>query len=376
MMRKTTLILLAGFLTLLCGLTFAQNTKLNLATHPSIDELKSRFADPGRDYATAPLWVWNDLLTDDQIRQTMRDLAAQDVKQVFVHPRPGLMTPYLSDDWFHLWRTALDEAEKLDMNVWIYDENSYPTGFAGGLVPEAMPESRGKGLSVFRRDALTDANGNWTAGPDVVYVVQVLGDGSKKDLSALYQQTKTGKLADEFLKGKADGVTWILGEYKWAGASQWYGGMYYVDLMKPGVTEKFIEVTRSLTRRTKSTSATSSASAAPAFSPTRRRSPPPGICPGRTICRKSLKRCTGTASWKISKASRRRRATGAACGTTTTRRSASSSPSVGAGRSTSGARPTGCSGRGTTGSTNGPELPTRRITWRCTSGISARRSTC
>ena len=242
-MRKTTLLLLAGLLTVLCGLTFAQNTKLNQATHPSIDELKSRFADPGRDYATAPLWVWNDLLTDDQIRQTMRDLAAQDVKQVFVHPRPGLMTPYLSDDWFHLWRTALDEAERLDMNVWIYDENSYPTGFAGGLVPEAMPESRGKGLSVFRRDALTDANGNWTAGPDVVYVVQVLGDGSKKDLSALYHQTKTGKLADEFLKGKADGVTWILGEYKWAGASQWYGGMYYVDLMKPGVTEKFIEVT-------------------------------------------------------------------------------------------------------------------------------------
>ena len=68
------------------------------------------------------------------------------MKQAFVHPRPGLMTPYLSDDWFRLWKVALDEAERLDMNVWIYDENSYPSGFAGGLVPEAMPESRGKGL--------------------------------------------------------------------------------------------------------------------------------------------------------------------------------------------------------------------------------------
>ena len=61
---------------------------------------------------------------------------------------PGLMTPYLSDDWFRLWKVALDEAERLDMNVWIYDENSYPSGFAGGLVPEAMPESRGKGLAL------------------------------------------------------------------------------------------------------------------------------------------------------------------------------------------------------------------------------------
>jgi hypothetical protein len=42
------------------------------------------------------------------------------------------MTPYLSDEWFRLWKLALKEAEKLDMNVWIYDENSYPSGFAGG----------------------------------------------------------------------------------------------------------------------------------------------------------------------------------------------------------------------------------------------------
>ena len=65
-----------------------------------------------------------------------------------MHPRPGLMTPYLSEEWFRLWKVALKEAERLDMNVWIYDENSYPSGFAGGFVPDAMPESRGKGLEI------------------------------------------------------------------------------------------------------------------------------------------------------------------------------------------------------------------------------------
>ena len=34
------------------------------------------------------------------------------------------------------------------MKVWIYDENSYPSGFAGGFVPEQMPESRGMGLKI------------------------------------------------------------------------------------------------------------------------------------------------------------------------------------------------------------------------------------
>src|SRR5436190_20253277 len=91
--------------------------------------VKKLFTQPTRDYSSAPLWVWNDMLTERQIRDTMRDLAGQQVKQVFVHPRPGLMTPYLSKEWFRLWKIALDEAERLDMNVWIYDENSYPSGF-------------------------------------------------------------------------------------------------------------------------------------------------------------------------------------------------------------------------------------------------------
>jgi len=54
---------------------------------------KALFKNPPREYSTGPLWVWNDLLTEQQIRETLRDLANQKVKQVWVHPRPGLMTP-------------------------------------------------------------------------------------------------------------------------------------------------------------------------------------------------------------------------------------------------------------------------------------------
>lgn len=73
--------------------------------------VKRQFVNPPHQYSSAPLWVWNDMLTEEQIVATLRDLAGQKVKQVFVHPRPGLMTPYLSADWFRLWRVALREAE-------------------------------------------------------------------------------------------------------------------------------------------------------------------------------------------------------------------------------------------------------------------------
>ena len=141
--RRSAFVLCLG-LFLLPAAALAQ--KLTPAVKPvSSAQVRRQFTSPSRQYSSAPLWVWNDMLTEQQIAETMADLAGQKVRQVFVHPRPGLMTPYLSDDWFRLWKVALREAEKLDMNVWIYDENSYPSGFAGGLVPEAMPESRGKG---------------------------------------------------------------------------------------------------------------------------------------------------------------------------------------------------------------------------------------
>jgi len=187
------------------------------------DALRARFADPGREYASAPLWVWNDRLTEEQIRSTLRDLASQHVRQAFVHPRPGLMTPYLSDEWFGLWKAALDEAERLDMNVWIYDENSYPSGFAGGLVPAAMPESRVRGL------VLSDqAAPRW--GEDVHAVYRLTDDG--------YENVTAKARAGDLPGGKH-----LVAKWKEAPSSGWFGGYYYVDLLKPGVTEKFIEVT-------------------------------------------------------------------------------------------------------------------------------------
>ncbi|MEK7686372.1 MAG: glycosyl hydrolase [Verrucomicrobiota bacterium] len=194
-------------------------------------KVKTLLAHPPREYATAPLWVWNDLLTEQQIRDTMRDLASQKVMQVFVHPRPGLMTPYLGQDWFRLWNVALDEAKKLDMNVWIYDENSYPSGFAGGWVPELMPESRGRGL------ALREVKPAPKWEEDFVAVYRLDGDQAENVSAKL----KAGE---------------SLGEGRYLAASVqrpqnqgWYGGRCYVDLLYPGVTEKFIEVTHEAYRR-------------------------------------------------------------------------------------------------------------------------------
>lgn len=199
----------------------------NVHTAQAMDAaaLRTVFADPPCEYSTAPLWVWNDMLTEEQIRLTLRDLAGQKVMQAFVHPRPGLMTPYLSDDWFRLWSVALDEAQRLGMNLWIYDENSYPSGFAGGWVPEMMPEARGQGLHF----EVTETVGK--PGKDVLGVY-ALQDESYTNVTREFR-SGAPVVAERFLT-----VT-----IRRAGDSPWTAGRCYVDLLYPGVTEKFIDVT-------------------------------------------------------------------------------------------------------------------------------------
>ena len=187
--------------------------------------VKGLFANPPREYSSGPLWVWNDMLTEEQVVRSLRELHHQHIRQVWVHPRPGLMTPYLSDDWSRLWQATLAEAKKLDMNVWIYDENSYPSGFAGGLVPEAMPESRGQGLAVSQDKQAP----KWS---DDLVAVYRLANGKYEDVSGRIKAGETLP-ADSYLVCRV-----VL-----APITAWNAQHAYVNLIRPGVTQKFIEVT-------------------------------------------------------------------------------------------------------------------------------------
>ncbi len=91
------------------------------------------------EFRPAVLWSWNGKMTEGRIRSMLRDFAARHIGGVFVHPRPGLVTEYLSEEWFTLWAVALEESKHLGMGCHIYDENSFPSGFAGGHVLAANP---------------------------------------------------------------------------------------------------------------------------------------------------------------------------------------------------------------------------------------------
>ncbi len=82
-------------------------------------------------YGSLPFWSWNDRLEDEELRRQIRVMHDLGMNGFFMHARGGLETEYLSDDWFHAVDTCIDEAKKYNMEAWSYDENGWPSGFAG-----------------------------------------------------------------------------------------------------------------------------------------------------------------------------------------------------------------------------------------------------
>ena len=82
-------------------------------------------------YQSIPFWSWNDLLEPEELRRQIREMKKAGIGGFFMHARGGLMTEYLGDDWFTATQACIDEAEKQGMHAWCYDENGWPSGFAG-----------------------------------------------------------------------------------------------------------------------------------------------------------------------------------------------------------------------------------------------------
>jgi len=212
----------------------------------SVEKIESsfreRFAEPASEYRPAPLWVWNDEMRPDIIRLQLKQMADQGFGGAFVHPRPGLVTPYLSEEWFSLWGAALEEAERLGLKLYIYDENSYPSGFAGGHVPSELPDCLANCM-IFKE-----------YGPEDLLT---LGQASSPMLNRPGQPIRAFAMRRSAEAWEIVEDVTLLPAAEWTGRGEscwvfelgspetnsWLGGFAYVDLLRPEVTALFLQST-------------------------------------------------------------------------------------------------------------------------------------
>lgn len=183
-------------------------------------------ADPGNgmEYRPAPFWCWNDELTPDQLRHQIREMRGAGLGGYFMHSRTGLATPYLGEEWMACIEACIEDGRRLGMKSWLYDEDGFPSGFAGGLVAGRGGEYARKTLRCRARSI----QGIYPPPPGCVKrflgyrvgrTIRQLEDVTGE---AIIASSHAGKTVFEFYVEQGD---------------------HYVDTLNPKVVEAFLECT-------------------------------------------------------------------------------------------------------------------------------------
>ncbi len=205
----------------------------------SVDKLKNLFENPPVEYRTAPLWVWNGDMTEGEIEKSLEELKSHGFGGAFVHPRPGMRVSYLDEKWFQSWGTALEKAKALGMKLNIYDENSYPSGFGGGHVSAALPDCLAESVEYHVVDAkdmdFVDEKDSWIGNKELIGAYACdRGEGK------MILREEVTDLPRSQWKGK--GSCFALVKQQPSQTEGWLAGFANVDLLRPEVTEKFLEI--------------------------------------------------------------------------------------------------------------------------------------
>lgn len=99
-----------------------------------MDDLIQNFEDPPIEYRAKPFWAWNGKLEETELLRQIDTFQKMGFGGFFMHSRTGLETGYLSEEWFALTDACAREAFAKGMEPWLYDEDRWPSGSAGGLV--------------------------------------------------------------------------------------------------------------------------------------------------------------------------------------------------------------------------------------------------
>jgi len=145
-MRRSNLIVLFSILLLLIG--SCNNPEVRVSSADKTDELNyDWFVDPPVSFRSHPFYSINDSLTEDEISRQIKDFKTAGFGGFYLHSRSGLITEFLGDDWWKVMQAAVDAANEAGLRCMFYDEDKWPSGYAGGIIPRMSEDYRAKCLA-------------------------------------------------------------------------------------------------------------------------------------------------------------------------------------------------------------------------------------
>jgi len=198
------------------------------------------FENPTSEYRGTPFWAWNTRLNAEELTRQIDVLQKMGMGGFHMHVRTGVATPYLSEDFFDLVKSCVEKARRNKMLAWLYDEDRWPSGAAGGIVTKDVA-MRSRYLLITPVPYSKD--GSATTELDSSARAHRQENGV---LLARYRVTlKNGCLASYELLDKnvpdEDGIWYVYRETQ--GENPWYNNQAYLDTLNPKAVQRFIDVT-------------------------------------------------------------------------------------------------------------------------------------
>lgn len=193
------------------------------------------FADPPAEYRGAPFFSWNSVLEKSSLIRRVNEFHRMGMGGAHLHPRTGLATEYLGEEFMDAVQTCLDEGKTLGMRMFLYDEDRWPSGAAGGLVTQE-PTFHARYLRFTKIPYGSDVETPFYWPPR----------NEAGELMAVYRLflDEQGYLLDfqAIDASEAEVGDWFVYSEAWLG-TPWFGGNPYLDTLNPAAVKRFIEVT-------------------------------------------------------------------------------------------------------------------------------------
>ncbi len=196
------------------------------------------FRNPPNLLRPTPFWAINDRITPQETERQFRDMRDKGLGGGFFHSRAGLITDYLGQEWFDSMEAALKAAEDTDGYLWLYDEDLWPSGCAGGQVAALGDEYR----QTFLESILLPAG-------------KELDSPAESEILRVYQLTKRVGLKLECSQdmgpidpAKVSGDRLVI-RRRLDPKNPWWSAESYTNLLNPDVTAKFMEFTHEVYRK-------------------------------------------------------------------------------------------------------------------------------
>ena len=208
---------------------------------------ENHFKNPDLEYAGAPFWAWNCKMTTQRIDDILGVIKKMGMSGAYIHSRTGLDLKYLENEFMEMVRYAYQKAKEMGITIYLYDEDRWPSGFAGGIVTKEE-KYRSRFLTFSPEKLSLNENEN---------IEQKTFDASAKSISS-GKRTFLGKyeviLENGFLKSYRffeydDDINEEIKGHIWyayleiSGESPWFNNQTYVNTLDYSAVKKFIDTT-------------------------------------------------------------------------------------------------------------------------------------